>query len=296
MRWWVTYALILILPLNIAVQMRDSSFEEMNTRTYGLSGDYAQVNSANELLGTEISQGRNGFTCSPAIARVSHLASLSTDVERPQVLLSGEIHGDERIGPTVVYQVAYLLVNSAKCAVDGDRKACDSLVDSDGLSTSQIIWLAFLATRRDTFIIPSANCLGYKYNVRADGGVDPNRDFAYSRDYRGGGNDDQCLRSTTARIFNKLMEFTLFQLVITFHGGMQAIAYEWGSKNHDRPHDKSPDDKANSQMGETMSYVAGFGFPGVSKPYRHGTMNSIVYSVDGGMEDWMYAGGWDRGT
>ena len=158
----MTYALILILPLNIAVQIRDSSFEEMNTRTYGLSGDYAQVNSANELLGTEISQGRNGFTCTPAIARVSHLASLSTDVERPQVLVSGEIHGDERIGPTVVYQVAYLLVNSAKCAVDGDRKACDSLVDSDGLSTSQIIWLAFLATRRDTFIIPSANCLGYK--------------------------------------------------------------------------------------------------------------------------------------
>ena len=26
-------------------------------------------------------KGRNGFTCTPAIARVSHLASLSTDVE-----------------------------------------------------------------------------------------------------------------------------------------------------------------------------------------------------------------------
>ena len=45
-----------------------------------------------------------------------------------------------------------------------------------------------------------------------------------------------------------------------------------------------------------MSYVAGYGFPGAKKPYQHGTMNSIVYSVDGGMEDWMYAGGWDRGN
>lgn len=295
MRRWAIYALALIFPLYVAVQMRDSTFEEMNARTYSLDGNFAQVKNANELLGTGVSHGRGGFTCTPAIARVSHLASLSTDVERPQVLLSGEIHGDERIGPTVVYQVAYLLVNSARCALDGEQKACNTLVDADGLSSSQIIWLAFLATRRDTFIIPSANCLGYKYNVRSDAGVDPNRDFAYSRDYRGGGNDDRCLRSTTARIFNKLLELTLFQLVITFHGGMQAIAYEWGSKNHDRPHDKSPDDKANSQLGETMSYVAGFGFPGASKPYRHDTMNSIVYSVDGGMEDWMYAAGWDRG-
>ena len=30
MRWWFVYALALVLPLNLAVQMRDSSFEEMN--------------------------------------------------------------------------------------------------------------------------------------------------------------------------------------------------------------------------------------------------------------------------
>ena len=155
MRRWAIYALALIFPLYVAVQMRDSTFEEMNARTYSLDGNFAQVKNANELLGTGVSHGRGGFTCTPAIARVSHLASLSTDVERPQVLLSGEIHGDERIGPTVVYQVAYLLVNSARCALDGEQKACNTLVDADGLSSSQIIWLAFLATRRDTFIIPS---------------------------------------------------------------------------------------------------------------------------------------------
>ena len=128
MRWWFVYALALVLPLNLAVQMRDSSFEEMNAKTHSLSGDYAQVKSANDLLGTGMSHGRDSFTCSPAIARVSHLASLATDVERPQVLLSGEIHGDERIGPAAVYQVGNLFVNSARCALDGDQKACDTSI------------------------------------------------------------------------------------------------------------------------------------------------------------------------
>ena len=29
------------------------------------------------------------------------------------------------------------------------------------ISEDERIWLAFLATRRDTFILPAANCIGY---------------------------------------------------------------------------------------------------------------------------------------
>jgi hypothetical protein len=47
------------------------------------------------------------------------------------------------------------------------------------VSSAQMTWLAFLATRRDTFVIPTANCLGYIKCQRNDAGVDPNRDFPY---------------------------------------------------------------------------------------------------------------------
>lgn len=42
----------------------------------------------------------------------------------------------------------------------------------------------------------------------------------------------------------------LFQLALTFHGGMEAITYEWGSPNHDggNNQDVSPDDTAQAQM------------------------------------------------
>lgn len=283
-----------------AKPFRDRTLESLNGEISKLSSSFAHIKDAESLLGVKKArEPRSGFECSPLIARVSHIDSLLTDVERPQVLLSGEIHGDERIGPEATLHTGYLMVNSARCAIEGDTSACNKLVNEDGLSKPQIVWLANLATRRDTFLVPSCNCLGYKASVRADAMVDPNRDFAYSRD-RGresgqGSGNDLCLRSTTAKIFNKLMELTLFQLVITFHGGMQAIAYEWGSLNHRKPNDASPDDHANKQLGETFSYIGGYGFPGVKKPYPFGPMNSIVYGVDGGMEDWMYAAGWDRG-
>lgn len=57
---------------------------------------------------------------------------------------------------------------------------------------------------------------------REDAGVDPNRDFPYSRE------DNECLRSSTGRLFNAIMRANLIQIVVTFHGGMVAIGYEWG--------------------------------------------------------------------
>ena len=47
-----------------------------------------------------------------------------------------------------------------------------------------------------------------------------------------------------ARAVNEVFREHLFQLAITFHGGMQAVAYEWGSPIHPKAnhHDLSPDD------------------------------------------------------
>ena len=56
---------------------------------------------------------------------------------------------------------------------------------------------------------------------------------------------DKCMQSITARALNEVFRDHLFQIAITFHGGMQAIAYEWGSPNHmGKNKDTSPDDTA----------------------------------------------------
>ena len=90
------------------------------------------------------------------------------------------------------------------------------------------VGLAFLATTRHTFIVPATNCLGYLQRKRNDAGVDPNRDFSYDR------RDNKCFLSTTAKIVRELMLHNVMQVVVTFHGGMIALGYEWGSRAHVR--------------------------------------------------------------
>ena len=136
--------------------------------------------------------------------------------------------------------------------------SCDFLSSKD-ITVPERRWLAFLVSRREIFIVPTANCRGYITRSRNDGDVDPNRDFGYSRP------NSNCLKSSTSQLFHYLMSETLIQLVITWHGGMSAIAFEWGSKNHNAPFDRSPDDLANIDIARQMSVFAG-SFPG-ENPY-----------------------------
>ena len=72
------------------------SLEEINRRAEALRGPFARVETAEDSLG--VPAAREGdATCSPVVIRVSHLASLESDKQRPQVFISGEIHGDEKI-------------------------------------------------------------------------------------------------------------------------------------------------------------------------------------------------------
>lgn len=55
------------------------------------------------------------------------------------------------------------------------------------------------------------------------------------------------------------MKSNIIQLVVTYHGGMVAIGFEWGSPNHDRRHAASPDHLAYSQIGKVLvSYGSKF--------------------------------------
>ena len=59
------------------------------------------------------------------------------------------------------------------------------MLEANDVTQPQRLWLAYLATRRDIYAIPAANCYGYATNKREEARrVDPNRDFPYSRQVR----------------------------------------------------------------------------------------------------------------
>ncbi len=88
----------------------------MERRILDMRGSFAQVHSASDLYGVPAAQQaipyipliadygdidilliQDGVHCSPQILRVSEVASLAEDAQRPQIYISGEIHGDERV-------------------------------------------------------------------------------------------------------------------------------------------------------------------------------------------------------
>jgi hypothetical protein len=66
-------------------------------------------------------------------------------------------------------------------------------------------------------------------------------------------------------------------------------SYEWGAPTYSKV--RSPDETAQKDIASTYSKFGG-GWAD-SGPYKYGDMNSQVYPVQGGMEDWAYAGSWD---
>ena len=278
--------LLLTIPAVLCIY-HDTSYEVIQQRSSDLNGPFAKAIAANLLLGIPPATPKGilgGTSCSPNVIRVTDIGSIVKDRERPQIFISGEIHGDERVGPLASLVTAEILVWASNCEVNKMEDFCKKLTEIN-IKPNDRIWLAYLATRRDTYIVPTVNCLGYIENRRDDAGIDPNRDFSYGR------KDDNCMTSTTAKIIDSIMNYNLIQIVITFHGGMTAISYTWGSNNHKKPNDRSPDDNSNFDIANYMQQYAG---KAENSLYPVGRMNSVVYPVDGGMEDWIYAAGWDK--
>lgn len=107
---------------------------------------------------------------------------------KPQVYLSGSVHGDERLGPNIVTYLAEYLVSNYKS---------DPFVKK-------------LLQQRTILITPFVNAQGYFRNRRkeeSDTGmlVDINRDFPYNREK----DDYSCYRSVGARATLKIFQNNL---------------------------------------------------------------------------------------
>jgi hypothetical protein len=117
--------------------------------------------------------------------------------------------------------------------------------------------------------------------------VDPNRDFPY--DLKDG---EGCMMTVAARCINEIFRDHMFQLAITFHAGSSSVTYEWGAPTYEG--ELSPDDEALKQLANGYVHYGGAMPKMHIKEYDMGTMNDVVYPVRGGMEDWAYAGSWDK--
>ena len=206
---------------------------------------------------------------------LTNLTSLEADpgllITRPSLFISGTLHGNEWIGPhATVAMVEYVLQHY-----------------------EQEPWLRFLLNERMTVVVPIANADGFEHNRREEDGIDPNRDFGFDVDPK------RCMKTIAGRSINELFREHIFRIAITFHGGANVIAYQWGDTKHCDGYPRncrggyvSSDDKAMKDVGRAMSNYAGKApSEGV---YAVGPCNDprIIYPVNGGMEDWAYGASW----
>ncbi|KAG7357210.1 zinc carboxypeptidase [Nitzschia inconspicua] len=230
---------------------------------------------------------------------LAHPVDSDSSANLPEVFWSGCLHGNERVGPTSVMEAAALLLEAAHCEAMPQRnnkgsslisqlsqaKQCRQSLRNKGIDDVHRKWLARLVATRRIVVAPTANALGYFRNDRTENGIDPNRDFPYDLE-----DSSMCMQTIAGRTLNEIYQEHMFQLALTFHAGMEVVAYEWGAPswlNH-----LAPDDEAQQQIGAGYSRYGG-GWS-KSKPYKYGTMNDLVYFVRGGMEDWAYAGSWTK--
>ncbi|KAE9076610.1 hypothetical protein PF005_g24265 [Phytophthora fragariae] len=239
--------------------------------------DYAEVFSVQDKYDLpkrkelQCTRANKTVPCEQYVIKITDEATLP-EPERPELIFSGAVHGNERVGPQAVVALAELLLLHAS-RTDGNP------------------WLKHLVKTRTIVIVPTANAYGYNHNVRRELDVDPNRDFPYNLD-----SDEKCMVTMAARALNELWRDHLFQLGITFHAGTHCITYEWGGKNHvmeSGTSEKSPDHRSQQQLARIMSRFGGK-FEENDDYYPDGTMNDVVYAVNGGMEDWGYAASWEN--
>jgi hypothetical protein len=228
------------------------------------------------------SPGSCGSTeCKQIYVRVTDETTLP-DMDRPELFLSGALHGNERVGPTTTVEfLRFLLKHYTK-----SRKKITTTFQETTTMTED--WLTRLVSRRSLWIMPSPNAYGYYHDEREENGIDPNRDFPYNHK-----DAHNCMKTIAARSINDLWVTHAFQVAITYHAGQESISSTWGGYNHPAPNDIPPDDVCQMSLIQQMS-IYGDTFESSNKRYNYGRLNDNVYPVNGGMEDWAYGGSWEK--
>ena len=263
-------AAVALAPRRIEYYSYGSAVVEL-TRLATLRPDLASLSTAQALYelptaGTCRNADGSRSACLTHVLEITNRATLAADPERPEVLFSGALHGDERVGPVTTIELARWLI---------ERYDVDP-------------WVKRLVDTRVVLCVPMTNAIGVEQLRREELGIDPNRDFPYDQE------PSRCMKTVAARAVNELYRHHALQIVITYHAGMQAIGYNWGSFNYYHGVYASPDDNSMHDVAAQLSRFAGTGNVEKRRNYPYGPMSSSVYPVHGGMEDWGYGASWDK--
>ena len=147
---------------------------------------------------------------------VIHPEGSDSSKRLPEVLLTGTLHGNERVGPTAVVEALELMLEVALCESyqnnDLSKRFCRSDLESRGID---VVWLARLVTTRRIVALPTANAVGYYRNERGEEGIDANRDFPYDVL-----DPTLCMQTIAARALNEVVRDHMFQMALVYHSGV----------------------------------------------------------------------------
>lgn len=114
--------------------------------------------------------------------------------------------------------------------------------------------------------------------------VDPNRDFPIEQYTR-------CYQASSSVIIDHIFRKYHIDLTLALHNGQSEIAWNWGTLR-ERSESRTKDERIYRELGEWLRYVGGENRKIGMDGFRIGTMDEVVYPVEGGFEDWAYAAEW----
>ncbi len=261
------------------------SYDEINTIFTQLSkncSQYIKIDTSQNRYNLPSIEGCSS-NCTNLIVYMTDFDSYT--FSRPQYYISGLVHGDEEIGPTTITEFALYF--------------CSNLDKKNSLQHS-------LLKNKLIIFTPTTNAYGY-YNHKREDKIfnrnenkyqtkDPNRDFPYHKKNKEIINE--CFLTLAGRTINEIFNEHLILGSLTFHGGDSVIGYAWGNFLHIKNNKSTepPDYNAFKEIGEVM-YNSTLSKENNEKNIRNyslGDMTSLVYAIDGGLEDWAYGGSWEN--
>jgi hypothetical protein len=256
----------------------------------------------------------------------THPSGSQSSSQLPEVLWNGCMHGDERLGPTIVMEAAQLLLDAAWCeskpnfeavvaaaaAVEASTttitttldtlwarelqlaRTCRTQLEQLGIDDAHRQWLARLVSTRRLVVVPSANALGFYQKKRLEEEYNPQVDFPFEAT-----SSTTCMQTIAGRTLNEIVREHMFQMSISFHGGRRGIGYSWSNANENEyeedgsPRGPAPDEAVMKAVATAMSQVASGGGRTTTPPYEVGTIQDVFDEEAGGtLEDFSYATSW----
>jgi len=172
----------------------------------------------------------------------------------PRVLFEGDIHGDEKCGWSVCFEMIKYLVNNY-----AGNPTIRRLVDT-----------------REIWIVPMANPYGYVNSMRTNSnGVDLNRNWGYMWRYTSG---SATFSEMETRALKKTFDRDAFSVWLSYHGGAMVTLYQWGYTT-----DIPPDSAELSTIAASYAVATGNYYGSIMNEMYYAPGNSIdhLYGLEG---------------